>query len=247
MIDQTQWRNYLLIVSSISINLAVVYSFLIPTAGNRQVAEFEFPQNFDTAQAIAFPNLEAIATPQNFTNQQQTEVIKARQQYKYTKNGRAIALEINYLVGTRGDVTAYLQNYTDISEQTIKTKSIGQIEGIGHHALFRDNQQAYLTSCISPRSLSNVTQKQFSQYRYENDLNWQTGWKWMQGQASIRDRRCLWVLLSTPATKDSIKADYQALETAWEDIYQWWIPNFPKLVSNERSHLNGCCNLNHAS
>ena len=229
-IDRTQWRNYLLVVTSISINLAVVYSFLIPSAGNRQVADFEFPPSFNTAQAIALRAPFGNATPQIHTNKQQTEVVKARQQYQYTQNGRAIALEINYVVGTRGDVATYLQNYTDIDEQAIKAKSIKQIEGIGHHALFTDNQQAYLTSCISPRSLSNVTQKQFSQYRYENDLNWQTGWKWLQGLASIRDRRCLWVLLATPVTQNNIQADYRALEAAWEDVYQWWLLNFPALV-----------------
>ena len=225
MINRTQWRNYLLVVTSISINLAVVYSFLIPTAGNRQVAEFEFPQSFNTVQAIA--------TSKDVTaNKQQTEIVKARQQYQYRQNGRKITLDINYLVGTRGDVATYLQNYTDIDEQAIKAKSIEQIEGIGYHALLTDNQQAYLTSCISPRSLSNVTQKQFSQYRYENDLNWQTGWQWLQGLASIRDRRCLWVLLATPVTPNNIQADYRALETAWEDIYRWWLPNFPDLVDS---------------
>ena len=225
MINRTQWRNYLLVVTSISINLAVVYSFLIPTAGNRQVAEFEFPQSFNTVQAIA--------TSKDVTaNKQQTEIVKARQQYQYRQNGRKITLGINYLVGTRGDVATYLQNYTNINEQAIKTKSIKQIKGIGYHALLTDNQQAYLTSCISPRSLSNVTQKQFSQYRYENDLNWQIGWQWLQGLASIRDRRCLWVLLSTPVRQDNIRADYRALEAAWEDIYQWWLPNFPDLVDS---------------
>ena len=153
-IDRTQWRNYLLVVTSISINLAVVYSFLIPTAGNRQVAEFKFPQSFNTAQAIALRAPFGIATSKNIpVNKQQTEVIEASQQYQYMQNGRAIALDINYLVGTRGDVATYLQNYTDIDEQAIKAKSIKQIEGIGHHALLTDNQQAYLTSCISPRSL----------------------------------------------------------------------------------------------
>ena len=126
----------------------------------------------------------------------------------------------------------YLQNYTDIQDKTIKTKSIEQIEGIGYHALLRDNKQAYLTSCISPRSLSNVTQKQFSQYRYENDLNWHTGVKWLRGKASIRDRRCLWILLSIPVTQKNIQDDYQILETAWKNIYQWWLPNFPALLGN---------------
>ena len=52
MIDRTQWRSYILAVTSISINLAVVYAFLVTAASNRQVAEFEFPPSFQTAQAI---------------------------------------------------------------------------------------------------------------------------------------------------------------------------------------------------
>ena len=219
-IERTQWRSYILAISSISINLALVYTFFVPTAGNRGVAEFEFPASFGTAQAI-------VTSKDTSVNKQ--EIIKARQQYQYDRDGRAIALEINYLVGTRGDVATYLQNYTDIDTEAIKAKLIKKLEGVGYYALLTNNKQAYLTSCISPRSLSNVTQQQFSQYRYENDLNWQIAWQWLQGKASIRDRRCLWVLLSTP-TQNNIKTDYQVLETAWKDIYQWWLPNFPALV-----------------
>lgn len=219
-IERIQWRSYILAISSISINLALVYTFFVPTAGNRGVAEFEFPASFGTAQAI-------VTSKDTSVNKQ--EIIKARQQYQYDRDGRAIALEINYLVGTRGDVATYLQNYTDIDTEAIKAKLIKKLEGVGYYALLTNNKQAYLTSCISPRSLSNVTQQQFSQYRYENDLNWQIAWQWLQGKASIRDRRCLWVLLSTP-TQNNIKTDYQVLETAWKDIYQWWLPNFPALV-----------------
>jgi len=225
MTERNQWRSYIFAVSSISINLAVVSAFLFATTGNRQIAEFNFPSSFQTAQAIA--------TPQNLPlDKQQTEIIKAHQHYQYAQNGQAIVLKINYLVGTRGDVAEYLQNYTDISKESIKAKSIEQIEGIGYHALLRENKQAYLTGCVSPRSPSNVTQKQFSQYRYQNDLNWQTGVKWLQGRASIRDRRCLWILLSTPVSQSDIQVDYRVLETAWKDIYQWWLPNFPALVDN---------------
>jgi len=223
MTSDPKWRSYMLAATSISINLALVYTFLIPNAGNRQVANFSFPQSFSNAKAIA--------TAKNISpTTSTTEKIETSQQYQYNQNGRAIALQINYLVGTRGDVGTYLANYTEIDAEIIKKKAIAQVENIGYHALLSDNKQAYLTSCISPRSPSNVTQRQFSQNRYQNDLNWHTGWQWLQGKASIRDRRCLWVLLSTPTTPDNIKADYQALETAWRDIYQWWLPNFPALV-----------------
>ncbi|MEO1671208.1 MAG: cyanoexosortase A system-associated protein [Cyanobacteria bacterium J06631_2] len=234
MINQTQWRSYSLAASSIGISIAVVYAFFVPSAGKRQVAAFQFPQRFAKAQAIA-------TTPHQASEETAPEVIQARQQYKYTQTrpgmpsaNSVIALEINYLVGTRGDVVTYLENYTDISAEVIKAKSIKYIEGIGHYALLKDQDQAYITSCISPHSLSNVTQKQFSQYRYQQDLTWQTAWKWLQGEASIRDRRCLWVLLSTPVTANNTQND-QALENAWKEIYQWWLPNFPVLV-NSKSH-----------
>ncbi|MEO1340351.1 MAG: cyanoexosortase A system-associated protein [Cyanobacteria bacterium J06635_13] len=231
MMNRTQWRSYSLAATSISISLAVVYAFLVPSAGNRQVAEFQFPQSFAQAQAIA-------TTDKLIPDEAATEVILARQKYQYPQTGQGmfaansvIALEINYLVGTRGDIVSYLQNYTDISAEAIKAKSSKYLEGIGHYAVIKDYNQTYLTSCISPRSLSNVTQKQFSQYRYQQDLNWQTAWQWLQGKASIRDRRCLWVLLSTPMTQDNVRESDQALVSAWKEIYQWWLPNFPPLLS----------------
>ncbi|MEM6612770.1 MAG: cyanoexosortase A system-associated protein [Cyanobacteria bacterium P01_C01_bin.72] len=227
MINQTQWRSYSFAATSIGISLAVVYAFFMPTAGKRQVAEFQFPQSFAAAQAIA-------TTPNLIPDQEVTEVIAARQQYKSTIVEPAIALEISYFVGTRGDVVTYLQNYTDISAEVIKAKSIKYIEDLGHYALLKDNNQVYLTSCISPHSLSNVTQKQFSQQRYQQDLNWQNGWKWLQGKASIRDRRCLWVLLSTPLTLNNTQEEASTLVNAWKEIYQWWLPNFPSLVEDKR-------------
>ena len=219
--NQSQWRSYILAFTSISINLAAVYTFLVPSAGDRQVAEFEFPSEFGLAREVAV---------EDRTQQTKKSIkIQARQQYQYGQD-MAIALELNYLVNTRGSIDTYLRNYTDISEAAIAAKSVKQIEGIGHHALLTDGDRAYLTSCISPRSLANVTQKQFSQYRYQNDLNLQVGWQWLQGKASIRDRRCLWVLMVTPVEQSSSQARYKDLEAAWQDIYRWWLPNFPTLV-----------------
>ncbi|MGD1918810.1 MAG: cyanoexosortase A system-associated protein, partial [Pleurocapsa sp.] len=62
----------------------------------------------------------------------------------------------------------------------------------------------------------------------QNDLKPHIGWEWIQGKASIRDRRCLWVNLSTPLVLDSQPA-YSSLETAWREIYPWLSQNFPSL------------------
>ena len=232
MIHQMHPRNSWLAVSCVGINLAVIYSLIVPGVGNRAVADFEFPQRLDLgSKAIAKPNLDQLEAVES-------EVIKARQKYQYWQDGREIDLDISYLVGTRGSVETYLQ-YTAIAPQVIKAKEIKQIEKVGYHTVFNDRDRAYLSSCISPRSLSNVTQKQFSEQRYENDLQLPVVLNWMQGKASIRDRRCLWVLLSTPITEGNSQSAYRALETAWKDVYRWWLPNFPSLGNKYRSTSNG--------
>lgn len=237
MIHQRQWRGYVLAIASIGTNLAVVYGLIVPTVGNRPVADFEFPDRFslNSNQVIA---VKSSLVSQKIKNQER-EVIKATQKYKYIQDKQEISLDISYLVGTRGDVATYLQEYTDIAPEIIKTKKVKHITGVGYHALLANsdrqdqsqNNRAYLSSCISPRSPSNITQVQFSQFRYQNDLQLQVGLDWLQGKASIRDRRCLWVLLSTPIKLSDTTTAYQILENAWQDLYRWWLPNFPPLKS----------------
>lgn len=230
MINQTQWRSYFLAVTSIGTNLAVVYTLIVSTVGNRPVADFEFPEHLslNLGQVIAVKS----GLSKHETNKNELEAIKAHKKYQYTKYQTEISLEMGYLVGTRGDVGTYLHKYTSIAPEIIKTRQVKHLEGVGYHALFNSEDRAYLSSCISPRSLSNVTQQQFSQHRYQNDLELQVGLDWLRGKASIRDRRCLWVLLSTPITLSNTQAAYQILETTWIDLYQWWLPNFPNLTTD---------------
>ncbi|WP_019508585.1 cyanoexosortase A system-associated protein [Pleurocapsa sp. PCC 7319] len=237
MIDQMHWRSCVLAIASVGTNLAVVYGMIAPTVGNRPVADFEFPGHLslNSTQAMAVKSRQVSRK----TDNQEQEIIKAHQKYQYIQDNQKISLDISYLVGTRGDVNTYLQQYTDIEPKTIQAKKVKHIEGVGYHALFTTsdrqaqskNKRAYLSSCISPRSPSNVTQEQFSQFRYQNDLQLQVGLDWLQGKASIRDRRCLWVLLSTPIMQSDPKTAYQVLENAWQDLYRWWLPNFPALTN----------------
>ena len=232
MINQAQWRSYLLAVASVGINAAVIYALIMPKASNRSVANYEFPQHLKISYGDS-KALEKTGLGQRAIKPIDQEVIKSQQRYQYIGDETKMRLDISYLVGTRGDVETYLQNYTDIAPEIIKAKIVKQLDRVGYYTLFSGQDRAYLSSCISPRSLSNVTQKQFSQYRYQNDLRWQVGWDWLRGKTSIRDRRCLWILLSTPVDTQNTQAAYQNLEAAWKDVYQYWLFNFPSLTKNK--------------
>ena len=230
------WQSYCLKLAGISTCLTAVLVMIVPQAGNRAIADFEFPREIELNSQTTIKSSNSLDSTKpvrsklerSTTPETKKSGIIASHQYQYTQEPQPIKLEINYIVNTRGDVETYLQNYTSIAPEIIETKQIEQIEGVGDHALLVTPERVYLTSCISPRSLSNITQRQFSKYRYQNDLQWQVIKHWLQGKASIRDRRCLWVNLSTPLTADT-QAAYQSLETAWQEVYQWWLPNFPPL------------------
>ena len=221
-----KWRNYFLIVVAIGVNLATLVTFIIPTAGKRPVADFKFPQAIKLSSEKVFISTDSDRSP--LLTPTQPETIEARQKYQYKSEKSLFSLQISYITNTRGDVMSYLQKHTNISSQALKTKRVSQIEGIGAYVLLHDRHRAYLSSCISPRSLSNVSPKQFSQYRYQNDLTLKVAGEWLLGKASIRDRRCLWINLSMPLVSDSHTA-YKLLESSWREIYHWGRSNFPPL------------------
>ena len=227
--DRGKWRSYLLMVTAIATNLAVVYGVIVPTVGNRPIADFKFPQQLkiDSDRAVIASDFQDAVK----STKPEREIVKAHQKYQYTQADATINLEMSYLVNTRGNVESYLQQYTEIAPEVIEALQIKRIPEVGYHGLLNNGDRAYLSSCISPRSPSNVTQRQFSQYRYQNDLKLEVAKDWLQGKASIRDRRCLWVHLSTPVVTD-VQTAYQTLETAWQEIYRWWLPNFPSITNS---------------
>ena len=231
-----KWRSYFLAITVIYINLMAAYAFLKSDASNRSIADFQFPQKIKLTSDKVFvdPNIETTFNSRSNISSSEPEIelkdkiIAAHQKYRYTSRKLPIDLEMNYLVDTQGEVKSYLQQYTPLSQKVIVGAQQKYIKGVGYHTLLTTSDRIYLNSCISPRSLSNVTQKQFSEYRYQNDLKLYLFWGWLQGKTSIRDRRCLWVNLSTPRTPE-LQTAYKVLETTWQELYNWWLPNYPQL------------------
>lgn len=214
------WRSRFLLFSTVGISITAVSSLIFPRVGNRSIADFEFPQSFDVGH---------VAAHQSNTNQKK-KGDKASKQYQFVLDHQKFSLVMDYEVGVRGNLANYLQKSTQLNSASINAKEIKYQPNIGHYALLKDDKRVYLSSCISPRSLSSVTQKQFSRQRYRNDLSPRIIWQWFQNQASIRDRRCLWILLSTSLDSSQAAGEYKLLEVAWGDLYRWWLPNFPSLT-----------------
>ncbi|GAB4534770.1 MAG: hypothetical protein Tsb0014_21190 [Pleurocapsa sp.] len=232
MIDSTFWRTRFLATVSIGIALTAVYSLVVPTAGNRSVSSFIFPDRIflSSWQLITSKSL---STSQDSRTSSREEQIESGKRYSYVKDDNQLDIEMQYIVGTRGDVYKYFREYTNISLKSAAQKSQQKIlkyqKEAGYYLLFNQGDRAYLSSCINPNGQNVVTHVQFSQNLNQNPWRSEIWLDWLLGKSIIRDRRCLWTQLSLPLDNLEVSAAYQILEQNWINWSDWWKPNFPHL------------------
>ncbi len=168
----------------------------------------------------------------------QTSAVKSEkgdvvgQLYTYRQNAgkpeaATITAEVREELGD-GNVSRFLFVYTPIRTAN-STLQLRFQAGVGYYGVLSHEGQAYLSACINPSGGSTVTEQQFTQNRYQYDLNVGRLLPWIAGQESLLDRRCIWTLMSTPVAQGtSPDAAYKTLETAWFSWFQWWQSNFPR-------------------
>jgi cyanosortase A-associated protein len=153
------------------------------------------------------------------------------QQYTYQTpnqpNAATITAEVRQELGD-GNVSRFLFVHTPIRTAN-STLQVRFQKDMGYYGVLTHEGKAYLSACINPRGGSTVTEQQFTQNRYQYDLNIGRLVPWITGQESLLDRRCMWTLMSTtvtPGTPPEIA--YKTLEAAWFPWSQWWQSNFPR-------------------
>jgi cyanosortase A-associated protein len=191
---------------------------------------FIFPEQIDFAKA---QTQQLVAKPDNIVDSQEflgKPKYLFGKKYQYSIDGLPIEINLRYAVGTEGSIYSYLKGITDIqiSEDQLRQKSIRK-DPVGYYATFTHQNRAYLTACINPRGISTVTQEQFIDNASAQAMDREVIVSWLLGQKDLRDRRCLWTLMSTPLnTNSDLGTTNQKLEKIWFLWYEWWQPRFPK-------------------
>jgi len=192
---------------------------------------FTFPQQIDLAKASI-----------KISTSQPSEDIKddkhffykpkflSGKRYQYLVDDIAVEIDLRYAVGTEGYILPMLNELSNIqiTGDDLQQKSVLK-KPIGYHATFTYQNRAYLTACINSRGISTVTQEQFNDNASDHVMDRDVIISWLLGQQDLRDRRCLWTLISTPITTNSdLEAINQKLEKVWISWYEWWKPQFPE-------------------
>ena len=233
MSNGSKLRNAFLATINMGIALVTVYAIADPHAGNRQVADFFFPDEIPLATWRQLSN-ESLAIPAK--SDDNGEFIESAQRYLYKKDDLSLVLEIRYLVGTRGNISSLLRKYFDFSPAMMATQQVKKIPEVGSYILIREHNSdrkkeniSYLSSCLTSLGDSIADQKEFSEVLNQVELTPGLIWNWLWGKNGIRDRRCLWVNLSISTQDGELDHSYEDLEQVWIELHHWWKPRFPKL------------------
>ncbi|PZO40612.1 MAG: cyanoexosortase A system-associated protein [Pseudanabaena frigida] len=192
---------------------------------------FIFPSQIELAQTSTKPSeateLEDLVDTNDFFGKPKYLSGKS---YKYLLDDMSVVeIYIRYAVGTEGDIFLLLKGLTniEISEDELYQKTARK-DAIGYYAIFNYQNRAYLTACINPRGISTVTKEQFDDNASDRAMDRDVVIAWLLGQKDLRDRRCLWTLMSTPLRSESDRdATDRKLEKIWISWYEWWQPRFP--------------------
>ena len=216
----------LLAIAAIGISSVALYSLINPEVGNHSVSTFTFPPQIPLAdwEYQGKHNIEV----DKFNSKDSQDVVQSAIRYRYKENDTPLNIDIYYLTDTRGHLESLLSKRLEIDSESLQTQKIEQ-QANGYYSLFSDRDRTYLSSCLNPTGKSTVTQKQFSQNLNQRPLDLELLKNWLLGKASIRDRRCLWVTISTPQNSGSFLQSSDILEQVWQTWYEWWQPRFPSL------------------
>ncbi len=218
-------RIRLLALVSGAVWLVTLYALLNPATGRREVGAYNFP---DLAPLTGWqPTTTQALNDSRKDRTRAFEIVPSGQHYAYAKDGLELAAELRYVIGASGNIGASLRNQTDIPEHVLQRAEFRHRPGSGDYVLFVHRDRVYLSACINPRGGSTVTEGQFLHNRNAHDLRPARLWLWFTGRESLRDRRCLWTLLSVPLNGQEPPAVYPLLETAWAEWQPWWLRRFP--------------------
>ncbi|PZU95852.1 MAG: cyanoexosortase A system-associated protein [Pseudanabaena sp.] len=150
--------------------------------------------------------------------------------YEYFVDEIPLTIDLRYAVGTEGELYVLVKELTEIKieEEQLRLKAVRK-DPTGYHAIFDYQDRLYLTACVNPRGISTVTREQFDDNASSQILDRDVIVGWLLGQKDLRDRRCLFTIISTPLPPNSDRQERsEKLEKLWIAWYEWWKPRFPQ-------------------
>jgi cyanosortase A-associated protein len=171
-------------------------------------------------QGWRFMDSRQLPLPTNEGVQRLTSHLRAGRLYQYRQGKLPLTVELWVIENTNGDVPAFIDSY---AQQVIASGrqqvDVRYRKGVGFYGVLKTTNRLYLSSCINATGETTFNVTQFSQARFQRDLGLLRIVKWIFGQETLLQRKCLWSHLGIVNTNQNIKND-SVLENIWFDLYR---------------------------
>ncbi|NJK33987.1 MAG: cyanoexosortase A system-associated protein [Oscillatoriales cyanobacterium SM2_2_1] len=154
--------------------------------------------------------------------------VSHRYSYRDDGQGRPTVIAVRYLFRNDGNVPALINDIAKlpISEADI-TQATQEDPILGHYTYFRHQGQSYLSACVNPRGRTTVTGTQFEDNLSAEALRPSVIAAWLLQGNDLRDRRCLWTVISQPTDLAQSQKQQQQLLKILRQWEEWWQQNYP--------------------
>ncbi|MBF2097421.1 MAG: hypothetical protein IGQ88_03455 [Gloeomargaritaceae cyanobacterium C42_A2020_066] len=137
--------------------------------------------------------------------------------YQYQLSGQPkLTVEVRFLAKPDVDIPSLLTTVHDVSGKLTRQAGVG-----GAFGLAQEPGAELLTGCVSAQGQVTLSEAEFRRGRREALGSPAHMVGWLAGRNSLRDWRCLWVILSVDTKNTSTPAAESILEPFWPQWRAW--------------------------
>ena len=216
----TSPRSWLLPLTGITIAGVTAATIMMPQIGRREIPPLQFPSQITLAGWDQQNSLPLVNHPERKFQQ---DGLRSGQQYQYRQQENQVTVALRFSSPTVGRIEKYIkQTYEPGFEKAYQQGSTKYLPNLGHYRLFTNQDKAYLSTCLTPSGESTVDFQSYVKKANRKIFEWESLIPRLLGQQSLRERRCLWVNLSTSLNNQSPENSYRRLESVFKQGYSKW-------------------------
>lgn len=212
--------TWLLPLTSLAMAVITIATLLMPQVGRREIKSLQFPSQVTLS---GWEEKKSFSLVDNPETQLQLHRLRGGHQYHYQQQEIEVTAALRFFSPTFGNVEQYLKKtYDPLLQDAYGQGKNSYLPDLGTYRLFHDQETAYLSACLTPEGESTINVTAYVNKTNRGIFNWNTLMPRLLGERSLRERRCLWVNLSTPLQHNSPEASYRRLESVFKAGYSQW-------------------------
>lgn len=213
-------RSWLVPIAGVMMAIVTVLTILLPQIGRRELSALRLPSQLSLSGWKEQESTSLVTDPES---ELRFDRLHSGQEYHYQKQQTQVRVALRFFSPTFGNTKKYIQEaYDKEFQKNYEQGNTRYLSNLGYYHLFTNEEKAYLSACLNPTFESTVSSAQYARQANKHFFERKNLIPRLLGQKSFRERRCLWVNLSTPLNPDSPETSYQILESVFKAGYTKW-------------------------